>query len=472
MEPLRGLAAPASMKPLRYYQTFRFKVVASITLVHLILMVVLVIAVIQRQEQTMDSILHRNAQSLARMVAIASRNAVLTENLGTLQEIVRYAVHKSGVRRVRVTNAEGVVLGGRGPDQIAARWLTVHHVIRVSRYPVGYVTLSLSRASVLRQIAAARDYGLLLTVLALLIGGGAGWLLSRHLTFDLDGLVHEVQQLGAGWDEERRVRVRRHNEVGVLSEAFNAMLARLARAHRQTEVERRKQAESERLACLTETAAAIVHEIRNPLASIVSGVELIVDDAGASDEQRREFVNIVRDESRRLNAVLQNFLKWTRPAETLREEGDLNAVVSQVVEMYDQTLNREHKHTFTLEFSDHLGPVSFDADQIRQVVWNLLLNSAEAMGTAGSITVATTADEDWVYITVTDTGSGLQGSAERLFAPFYTTKTEGTGLGLALVRRIANAHGGWVTITNSFPGVAVVFAITREEGRDRHIAGR
>jgi len=460
------------MKALRYYQTFRFKVVVSITLVHLILMVVLVIAVIQRQERTMDNILHRNAQSVARMVAIAARNAVLTENLGTLQEIVRYAVHKSGVRRVRITNAEGVTLGGRGPNRVAARWLTVRQAIRVGEYSVGYVSLSLSRASVLRQVAAARNYGLLLTLLALVIGGGAGWLLSRHLTSDLEGLVDEVQQLGAGWDEERRVQVQRHNEVGALSEAFNEMLARLARAHRQTDVERRKQAESERLACLTETAAAIVHEIRNPLASIVSGVELIVDDAGASDEQRREFVTIVRDESRRLNAVLQNFLKWTRPAETLREEGDLNAVVSQVVEMYDQTLNREHKHTFTLQFSDQLGPVSFDADQIRQVVWNLLLNSAEAMGSAGFITVATTADEDWVYITVTDTGSGLHGSAERVFTPFFTTKPEGTGLGLALVRRIANAHGGWVTITNTSPGAKVVFAITREEGRDRHIAGR
>ncbi|MHB8253306.1 MAG: sensor histidine kinase [Acidiferrobacter sp.] len=460
------------MKALRYYQTFRFKVVASITLVHLILMVMLVIAVVQRQEKTMDDALNRSAQSLARMVAIASRNAVLTENLGTLQEIVRYAVHKSQVRRVRVTNAEGVTLGGRGPTRIAARWLTVHHTIRVSRYPVGYVTLSVSRASVLRQIAAVRDYGLLLTLLAMVIGGGAGWLLSRHLTGDLEGLVHDVQQLGADQDEERRVRVRRHNEVGVLSEAFNAMLKRLARAHRQTDVERRKQAESERLACLTETAAAIVHEIRNPLASIVSGVELIVDDTGASETQRREFVNIVRDESRRLNAVLQNFLKWTRPAETSREEGDLNAVVSQVVEMYDQTLNREHKHTFFLQFSEHLGPVSFDADQIRQVVWNLLLNSAEAMGNAGLITVATVADEDWVYIRVTDTGSGVEGSPERLFTPFFTTKAEGTGLGLALVRRIANAHGGWVTIANEPKGVVVVFAITREEGRDRHTAGR
>jgi signal transduction histidine kinase len=450
------------MKPLRYYQTFRFKVVASITLVHLILMLTLVIIVVQGQERTMDRVLHRNAESLARMVAIASRNAVLTENLGTLQEIVRYALHKSGVRRVRITNAQRVVLERRGPAHLQHRWLTVRHTIRVGRYSVGLVTLSLSRASVLRQMAAARDTGLLLTFAALIIGGGAGWLLSRHLTSDLEGLMRDVQRLGGNDDEERQVQVRRHNEVGVLSEAFNAMLARLARARRQADIERRKQAESERLACLTETAAAIVHEIRNPLASIVSGVELLVDDKGVSDSERHEFVAIVRDESRRLNAVLQNFLKWTRPAETLREEGDLNAVVTQVVEMYDLTLNREHRHVFRMEMAEPLGPVSFDADQIRQVVWNLLLNSADAMKDPGTITIATAAEEDWVYIKVTDTGSGVQGSAERLFTPFYTTKAEGTGLGLALVRRIANAHGGWVTITNLSPGAMVVFAIMRE----------
>jgi len=454
------------MKPLRYYQTFRFKVVASITLVHLFLMVVLVIAVVQRQEQTMDNVLDRNAQSLARMVAIASRNAVLTENLATLQEIVRYALHKSGVRRVRITNAEGVVLGRRGPAAIRARWLTVHHVIRVGHYTVGSVSLSLSRASVLRQMAIARNYGLVLTLLALMIGGGAGWLLSRHLTGDLEELVREVQELADGPGEERRVSVRRANEVGVLSEAFNAMLARLARAHRQMDAERHKQAESEHLACLTETAAAIVHEIRNPLASIVSGVELILEDTGASESERREFAAIVRDESRRLNTVLQNFLKWTRPADTLREEGDLNTVVSQVVEMYDLTLNKEHRHTFDLEFSPTLGRVFFDADQIRQVVWNLVLNSAESMKTPGMISVITTAEEDWVYIKVKDAGPGLQGSAERMFTPFYTTKAEGTGLGLALVRRIAQAHGGWVTISNLSPGALVVFAISREEGHD------
>ena len=450
------------MKPLRYYQTFRFKVVASITIVHIILMLTLVVIVVQGQERTMDRILHKNAESVARMVAIASRNAVLTENLGTLQEIVRYALHKSGVRRVRITNAQRVVLERRGPAHLRQRWLTVRHTIRVGRYSVGLVTLSLSRASVLQQMAAARDTGLLLTLAALIIGGGSGWLLSRHLTSDLEGLMRDVQRLGGSDDEEREVQVRRHNEVGILSEAFNAMLTRLARARRQADIERHKQAESERLACLTETAAAIVHEIRNPLASIVSGVELLVDDRGVSDRERNEFAAIVRDESRRLNAVLQNFLKWTRPAETLREEGDLNAVVTQVVEMYDLTLNREHRHTFRMEMAEALGPVSFDADQIRQVVWNLLLNSADAMKNPGVITVATAAEEDWVYVKVMDTGSGVQGSAERLFTPFYTTKSEGTGLGLSLVRRIANAHGGWVTITNLAPGAMVVFAITRE----------
>ncbi|WP_298186945.1 hypothetical protein, partial [Acidiferrobacter sp.] len=194
------------MKPLRYYQTFRFKVVASITLVHLILMLTLVIVVVQGQERTMDRVLHKNAESLARMVAIASRNAVLTENLGTLQEIVRYALHKSGVRRVRITNAQRVVLERRGPARVRARWLTVHHTIRVGRYPVGLVTLSLSRSSVLRQMAAARDTGLFLTLVALILGGGAGWLLSRHLTGDLEGLMRDVGQLGGNdGEEERRV---------------------------------------------------------------------------------------------------------------------------------------------------------------------------------------------------------------------------------------------------------------------------
>ncbi|MDA8390929.1 MAG: ATP-binding protein [Gammaproteobacteria bacterium] len=459
------------MTSLRYYQTFRFKVVVSITLVHVVLMLALVAAVVERQQQAMDKLLHRDAQRLARTVAIAARDAVLTENLGTLDAIIRYAVRRSGVRRIRVTNSEGVALGSSGPLHEKRRWLTARQMIRVGRYPVGAVTLSLSRARVLRQIAAARDYGLLLTFLAAWIGGGAGWLLSRKLTDDLEGLVRDVQQVQAGDEGPQSVKVRRHNEVGVLSEAFNAMLERLARATRQMDAERRKQAESERLACLAETASVIVHEIRNPLASIVSGVELIIDDKGASEAERREFAGIVRDESRRLNAVLQNFLKWTRPAETAREEGDLNEIVRQVVDLYDQTLNREHQHVFSMMLAEDVGTVSFDADQIRQVVWNFILNSAEVMKDSGHILVTTSGDEDWVYIKVVDSGGGFQGNPERFFVPFYTTKSEGTGLGLALVRRIANAHGGWVTIANTPEGTEVVFAISREAGRDRHTAG-
>ncbi len=459
------------MTPLRYYQTFRFKVVASITLVHVILMLALVAAVVAGQQRAMDKLLHRDGQRLARTLAIATRNAVLTENLSTLNAIIRYAVHRSGVRRIRVTNMEGVVLGASGPTRARARWLTIRQAIHVGRYPVGAVTLSLSRARALRQIAAARDEGLLFTFFAALIGGCAGWLLSRKLTDDLGDLMRDVERVRTSDDAPQRVRVRRHNEVGVLSEAFNAMLGRLARATQQMDAQRRKQAESERLACLAETASVIVHEIRNPLASIVSGVDLIIDDRCVSDAERREFAGIVRNESRRLNAVLQNFLKWTRPADTAREIGDLNEVVRQVVEMYDQTLNREHNHAFTLELSDQIGAVAFDADQIRQVVWNLILNSAEAMDRAGHITITTTADGGWVYLKVADTGTGFQGNPERFFVPFYTTKNEGTGLGLALVRRIANAHGGWVTITNTPEGTEVVFAISRENDRDQHIAG-
>ncbi len=454
------------MAPLRYYQTFRFKVVASITLVHVVLMLALVAAVVRSQQQAMDKLLHRDSQTLARTVAIAARDAVLTENLGTINAIIRYAVHRSGVRRIRIANMERVVLGSSGPADSMARWLTVRQIIRVSHYPVGEVTLSLSQARALRQIAAARNYGLLFTLVAALIGGCAGWLLSRNLTDDLQGLMRDVDEVRIGDNARQRVRVRRHNEVGVLSEAFNAMLERLARATQQMDAERRKQAESERLACLAETASVIVHEIRNPLASIVSGVELIVDDKSASDAERQEFAAIVRDESRRLNAVLQNFLKWTRPADTVREEGDLNELIRQVVEMYDQTLNREHNHVFTLALPDDLGAASFDADQIRQVIWNLILNGAEAMTNHGHITIATAADENWVYIRVVDTGTGFQGNPERFFVPFHTTKNEGTGLGLALVRRIANAHGGWVTIANTPDGTEVVFALSREKSRD------
>ncbi|HET9123042.1 MAG TPA: ATP-binding protein [Acidiferrobacteraceae bacterium] len=450
------------MNALPLYRTFRFRIIVSITLIHVVLMSLFAALVIQREEHTVDQVLNHNAHRIARMVAVAVRNAVLTENLGTLDEIATDAAARAGVRRLQIRNASGILLARVGPPQPRRRWRTVTEAVRVGRYRVGLVVLSLSRAAITREILRARMLGALFTVAALVIGGAAGWAISRTLTRDLYRLVEDVAQIG-GDAQTPRIPVASGSEVGLLAQAFNAMLDRIGRANAEVAIERSKQAESERLACVGEMAAAFVHEIRNPLASIVHGVELVIDDQEASAGERRELAQIIRGETRRVNRILQEFLKWGRPAETHLEWGSLNHAVSEVVEIYDQTLNRDRQHE--ISFSGHVAGnrALFDPDQIRQVVWNLLLNGSEASGARGQLSLRTDVEGEWLVIVVSDSGPGI-GAAdqEQVFRPFYTTREGGTGLGLALVRGIASGHGGWVQIRNGLArGAEVWFAIKR-----------
>ncbi len=217
---------------------------------------------------------------------------------------------------------------------------------------------------------------------------------------------------------------------------------------------------SERLAGIGQLAADIAHEIRNPLAAISGSVEMLEpslpEDEG--DPEPRRLMGIVLREIDRLNDLITEFLQFARPAPSKREPVDLSAVVAEVVRMI------EVARPEGVEMEVDLGPgltALADPTQVRQVLWNLILNAIQAMPEGGCIciSVAEVAPEpqegasegrngagegaDFVEVTVADTGVGIDPEVlERIFDPFFTTKPEGSGLGLATVHRIVEANGG------------------------------
>ena len=216
---------------------------------------------------------------------------------------------------------------------------------------------------------------------------------------------------------------------------------------------------AKRLADLGEVAAGLAHELRNPLASISGCVELLRGAQGLSEEDGR-ILGIVLRETGRLDALLTRFLEFSRPTPPTRRAADLAAVAGETLDMFAAD---PAAAGLTLERSLVPTPASFDPDQLRQVVLNLLSNAAQALRDAErGKRVRLTCEPGpggGALLSVEDDGPGI-GAADvgRVFTPFFTTKARGTGLGLAVVQRIVDAHGGSVSL-QSAPGEGARFVV-------------
>ena len=207
---------------------------------------------------------------------------------------------------------------------------------------------------------------------------------------------------------------------------------------------------SDRLAAVGQLAAGLAHELRNPLASMTGALELLGRGATLAAAEKRLMEIVVR-EGERLNALVTDFLSFARPMPPAREAVDVAAVADETLRVFQHS---PLAAGLTLERTGEASERLFvDAAQLRQVLWNLLQNAAEAMAGGGRIglDVGWTAS-GWARIEVSDTGPGLgEAQLAHLFEPFFTTKPQGTGLGLASVHRIVEAHGGRVEVASG-PG--------------------
>jgi two-component system sensor histidine kinase PilS (NtrC family) len=202
----------------------------------------------------------------------------------------------------------------------------------------------------------------------------------------------------------------------------------------------------ERLAAIGGLAAGIAHEIRNPLASISGSIELLRT-APQVDAENRALMEIVLREVDRLNGMVTELLEYARPRPAVPVPIDVVALIDETVRVFSQDRSGGARVRFDRRAGDEIT-LQADPAQLRQVLWNLLRNAAEAMKeTSGEIAVSYRARKDWVEILVSDDGVGIaREDQERIFEPFYTTKSRGSGLGLAMVHRIVTEHGGTITV--------------------------
>jgi signal transduction histidine kinase len=220
------------------------------------------------------------------------------------------------------------------------------------------------------------------------------------------------------------------------------------------EIQERKKLEAakiqaERLAMVGTMAAQVAHEVRNPLGSITLNLDLLQKELGFlaeggshSTDESRQLVHEMRGEIHRIQHVLEEYLQFARLPKPTLHPVDLNDLLGQKLDFMDGTFERARVKPHT-HFDPAVRTVNGDAGQLWQATLNLINNSLDAMPDGGELTVGTWREGGQVRLRVTDTGKGMSADQlKKVFAPFFTTKPGGTGLGLALVQQIAAEHGG------------------------------
>ncbi|HMK21913.1 MAG TPA: ATP-binding protein [Terriglobales bacterium] len=281
-------------------------------------------------------------------------------------------------------------------------------------------------------------------------------------------LQDKIARVGEG-DLDVSVKfAKRNDEIGDLGRNFNHMVQQLRESREEIDrLHRTQMSRAEHLATLGELATGLAHEIRNPLAGIAGVIEIVSRDLPTTSPARA-VVKDIRIEIAQINRILTDLLQTARPHPPEVRVSDLNTTVEHAVMLArQQVLSKPIK--IELHKDSQLANVEHDSDQIHQVILNLLLNSVQAIEGAGVVRVLLAAKKDKALISVTDSGRGI--SPEHLpfiFRPFYTTKGNGTGLGLSLARRIVEDHRGRIEVQSEV-GRGTEFLITlpvRQSGEE------
>jgi two-component system, sporulation sensor kinase E len=226
--------------------------------------------------------------------------------------------------------------------------------------------------------------------------------------------------------------------------------------------------ESERMAALQLLAAGVAHEIGNPLNSLTIHLQLLERRLRKLPEENREDLlhplEIARDEIKRLDTIVTQFLRAIRPTPLDRVPQDLNSLVREAAEFLAPEL-KSRNVLLELELSPGLPALEVDPNQLKQAFFNIIKNSSEAMKQGGLLKIRTMAESGWTNISFVDTGGGMSTETmARVFEPYYTTKKTGSGLGLMITQRIVRAHGGAVVIeSNPGQGLKLTIRLPRQD---------
>ncbi|MCZ6688930.1 MAG: ATP-binding protein [Planctomycetota bacterium] len=307
-------------------------------------------------------------------------------------------------------------------------------------------------------IAALRLRNILIVVGVFVVGVLLAWLLASRFTAPLREMKVAFGRVAAG-DLSGTPLPRRRDEIGQIGESFRAMVGKL-KENRDLE---KQMFDQERFSAMGHLAAGVAHDVRNPLNAIGLTIDYMQDEFCPEDPEKMasflRFTAAIRGEIARLNSLVNNFLSLARPASLDVKPNDLNGIVRDLLELV-QTEAESRGIAISVDLQSDLPAVTLDAERIRAALMNLILNAIQATDRKGEIHVGTRAVGRDAQIIIRDTGRGIDPKdVERVFMPYYTTREEGTGLGLTVSRVTMEGHGGRIDMISQLGKGTTVTAV-------------
>jgi signal transduction histidine kinase len=440
---------------------------------------------IRREHTYITNASQRTADLLMSVIERSLRSSMSSGNTREVQTILEMVGRDPGLVGVRIFHPDGRVLKSSEPHEIGrnvdprsfATFLSgeQHNIYRTAmgeeimgvvkpiyteqsctpchgpgRRVVGVLNLDLSLVDMEKQLLESSQlFGFTMLAIVLLLTGGVSLIFLRFVRQPLQTISNRMAQVEEG-DLSVRLEPRSRDEVSRLMISFNSMVDRLRMTNDELQQCHYQQMERvDRLASVGEMSAGIAHEIKNPLAAISGAVTVLSDDF-AKDDPRRDVVDKILEQISRLDKAATDLLFFGRPGKPSFDYVDTNDLLNKTMFFVSQHPEARNVNQ-NKEFTRNLPAVWVDAKQLQQVFFNIIINAIQAMKDGGVLLLQTELveyqDREMVRVLIGDSGPGIAPEVlEKIFTPFFTTKTQGTGLGLAICRQLMEQQGGSIEI--------------------------
>lgn len=332
----------------------------------------------------------------------------------------------------------------------------------------GSIKIGLSLEEMRAEMQNTRLMLLLIGCGGLLIGVGGAVLLARRITGPLKKLVEGTVKISKE-DFSQKIDITSQDEIGNLAQSFNEMSRELLLARERMEEANRKLIQAEKLASIGRISAGIAHEIRNPLTSVKLNIQKLFQ-SDQLDEIEREHLSLSQEGISQMEKFIKELLDSTRVSELNLARFSIEQIIEEAIKTLSSTLELK-KVDLEKNLQEGLPQVLVDGDKLRQVFLNILRNAYEAVGERGKINISLSLLKEKsgskIRVEISDNGCGIpEEYRETIFEPFYTTKSSGIGLGLAIARKIIEQHMGSIIVKENIEkGTSFEILIPIEEDK-------
>jgi two-component system NtrC family sensor kinase len=466
----------------RWFQSsIKLRIIVYIGSVISLLMIVISIGVLLQWRSLIISQQTENAESFARAFSIPvietliQAESTLPSSVSLLEShIQNFKDNVESINYISVQDVEGRILahsdlsfyGQRLDDpaqlqlahsrepitrifQTDGGWIMeTYHPLRIGEKRWGSVILGFDVTPMRNQIESSFFQLLMLTLTAILVTLGLLYYFIHRVMHSLKVLVSEVDRINLDSFEKSRLEPRT-DEIGYLMDHFEMLKKRLNESKNQLASAQHQIYQAEKLASIGRLASGVAHEVNNPLNGMRFCVYSIQKDI-TNTEQTQEYLSLINEGLAQIESVVTKLLGYSRQRPKDPEFVDISRQIRVVIDLLDYRI-KEKNITVEMEVAPDLPLIKVDPNLIQEMLMNLILNSVDAVGDDGYISISAYADNHILIIKVYDNGSGIAPhDMEHIFDPFYTTKEtgKGTGLGLSVTHGIVESHNGTIRVNS------------------------